>query len=181
MAGVRPEEAALRITATLSSEEVADEWHCFGVIVGPLAWVRLWVDDHRLVDQWSGPHDAAPITPSLLPNVTLSSARPVFVRLDMRPRASWAALNLTWCRAADASPRMVTGARLAPNVSSQQRARRELQERAATGWRPWWRHSNTAQIALPQQVGIDFTVRALTSGLEYTDRGLLRPQVRQPA
>ena len=36
---------------------------------------------------------------------------------------------------------------------------------------------NTAQIALPQQVGVDFTVRDRSSGRIYADGGLLRPQL----
>ena len=44
------------------------------------------------------------------------------------------------------------------------------------GWRPWARHSNTAQITLPQQVGVDFIVRERKTGLEYADGGCTRPQ-----
>ena len=179
MAGVRPEEASVRLTATLTSKQEQaeqEEWYRFAVSVGPLAWVRLWVDDHRLLDQWSGPHEPTPTTPSLLPNVSLSSSRPVFVRLDLRPWASWLALNLTWRRAGEAAPRTVPDESLSPSISSQRVARRALQERAATGWRPWARHSNTAQIHLPQQVGVDFTVRDRSTGREYHDGGLLRPQ-----
>ena len=123
MAGVRPEEASVRLTATLTSKQEQaeqEEWYRFAVSVGPLAWVRLWVDDHRLLDQWSGPHEPTPTTPSLLPNVSLSSSRPVFVRLDLRPWASWLALNLTWRRAGEAAPRTVPDESLSPSISSQQ-------------------------------------------------------------
>lgn len=177
MLNAEPHQSSLRITATLTAPSSTIEWYRFGVGVGRLAWVRLWVDDHRIVDQWSGPHEPIPTTPGLLPNVSLISTRPASIRLDMRPWASWAALNFTWQRSADDAPRAVPNASLTSNVSGPQRARRALQERTAFGWRPWARHSNTAQIALPQQVGLDFTVRDRTSGLVYSDRGLLRPQL----
>jgi hypothetical protein len=76
----------------------------------------------------------------------------------------------------ETSLRVVPDASLSPFVSAPQQARRTLQERVATGWRAWSRHSNTAQIVLPQQIGLDFTVRQRSSGLEYLDRALLRPQ-----
>jgi hypothetical protein len=89
MTGVPPDEASMRVTATLTTAATAtvtsadtDVWHRFAVRVGRLAWVRLWVDDHRLVDQWSGPHDPTPTTPALLPNVSLSASRPVSIRLE---------------------------------------------------------------------------------------------------
>ena len=177
MTGVQPEEVSMRITATLTAEQASSEWYRFAVGVGSSAWVRLWVDDHRLVDQWSGPHGVTPDTPALLPNVTLSSLRPVFVRLDLRPWQSWAAVDLRWSRSIGQLPRTVPDERLAPVISTQQQARRNLQEGLATGWRPWWRHSNTAQIVLPQQVGADFTVRDRHTGKQYVDGALLRTQL----
>ena len=77
---LKPGEYSIRLTGTLSAPGPR-QWHRFSATVGQTALVRLWVDDHRLVDAWSPrtPGDTdTPATPGLLPNVTMDSGRAVF-------------------------------------------------------------------------------------------------------
>jgi hypothetical protein len=170
------DDCSLRIEGTLTAAAATSpEWRAFSVSVGRAAWVRLWIDDHRLVDQWSGPHSDPAVTPGLLPNVTLAADRPVFVRVDLRPWAPWAALALSW-RADAAQPFALipTASALSDTVSSAQTKRRVLQRRAASGWNQWARHSQLANIVLPQQVGVDLALKQRATGATYT-RALVVP------
>lgn len=167
-------EVSLRVTATLTVLPKSTEWRAFSASVGTEAWVRVWVDDHRLVDHWSGPHPDPPVTPGLLPNVSLAASRPVFVRVDMRPWAAWAALSLKWRDDASKPLVAIPATALAATVSAAQTERRALQERAATGWNQWARHSQLASIVLPHQVGIDLSLKQRATGATYS-RGLVVP------
>lgn len=44
---------SIRLTGTLTPPAAAATWYNFSAVVGEKAWVRLWIDDHRIVDQWS--------------------------------------------------------------------------------------------------------------------------------
>jgi hypothetical protein len=46
-----PGEFSIRLTGTLAAPG-SPRWHNFTATVGTTAMVRLWVDDHRLVDAW---------------------------------------------------------------------------------------------------------------------------------
>ena len=279
-----PGEYSIRLTGTLSASGAA-RWHRFTTTVGPSAMVRLWVDDHRLVDAWEprgggsggGDHGVAagappagyalwsesnipdnhnefptgkidsptsledcakrcdelksagcigfvaaerhatngipatcymrrlpshaagcsaaiqpaaayavytrnssctfpagwtpagkhgsspdsPSTPALLPNVTMGSERPVFVRVDLRPmeREDPVTFSLGWTTDPTADTVPVPSSALSPTVSDAQAKRRKLQEAAGTGWSHWARRSQLAQIALPQQVGVQLGIR----------------------
>eukprot|EP00937_MAST-01D_sp_MAST-1D-sp2_P000301 g301.t1 len=168
-----------RITGTLTAPAAGNDrnWYRFGICATNTTWTRLWIDDHRLVDAW-GPHGAAdlaaPVTPALLPNVTLSATRPVSVRVDMRPMGETLRFELRWTDGGAAAPARIADTALSPRVSAAQRARRKLQEAAATGWNQWARPSQLAQIVLPQQVGVDLGVRE--SGGKLYRHALLAPQ-----
>eukprot|EP01079_Euglenida_sp_SAG-EU17-18_P008042 gene8041-1437_t len=175
---VDPLDASLRITGTLVVPSTTKMWYNFSADVGRDAWVRLWVDDHRLVDLWDGsnPHPSIPTTPGLLPNVTLASPYQAAIKVDLRPQGAYAAFRLFWSSDANRAPRLVPDSALVPSVSAEQMQRRSLQERVATGWNQWWRHSSLAQVSLPQQVGVDLGIRDETTGQEYRG-GLLNPQL----
>jgi hypothetical protein len=174
---------SIRLTGTLAAPGPR-QWHNFTVAVGRTALVRLWVDDHRLVDAWS-PRTAgdtdAPTTPGLLPNITMGSERPVSVRVDLRPMDDYPLqLALSWTvglNADHAPPVLIPPQLLMPEVSPPQAARRVLQEAAATGWNHWARRSQLAQIALPQQVGVVLGIEN-SSGSVYT-AGLPEPRKTQ--
>ena len=176
-----PGEYSIRLTGTLSAPG-PQRWHNITATVGDTALVRLWVDDHRLVDAWSpriaGDTDT-PTTPGLLPNITMGSERPVFVRVDLRPMKadSPVQLALSWAAAPEAAPTLIPSELFKPQVSPQQAARRTLQEAAATGWNHWARRSQLAQIALPQQVGVELGIKN-ASGALYTG-ALPEPQRTQ--
>jgi len=123
-------DVSLRVTGTLAASGAAMAWREFGLTVGDSTWVRLWVDDHRLVDEWSsgGRTAGGPVvTPGLLPNVSMSSARPVSIRVDLRPWAATAALNLAWRTSKQQPMAPVPPSALSPAVSAAQAARRKLQ------------------------------------------------------
>ena len=175
-----PGEASLRITGTLTAPSAATAWYNFTADVGTMAWVRLWVDDHRLVDEWglqSDPHPRGMVTHALLPNVSMTSERPVTIRVDLRPMDVEAEFELSWTAKRGDPHAIVPAGALAARVSEQQMERRALQERASTGWGQWQRSSNLAQITLPHQVGVDVGVRDMVSGNEYR-YGLLTPQFK---
>ena len=175
-----PGEYSIRLTGTLSASS-PQQWHNFSITVGPTALARLWVDDHRLVDAWS-PRPIGdtntPTTPGLLPNVTMGSQRPVFVRVDLRPMDdSPVQFALSWAAGSAAAHVLIPSEQFSPEVSSQQSARRDLQEAAATGWNHWARRSQLAQIALPQQVGVELSIKN-SSGAVYSG-ALPEPQRTQ--
>ena len=94
-----------RLTGTLVVPNAASMWFNFSAVVGTKSWLRLWVDDHRIVDSWpptalSSADRAggkfAPVTPSLLPNCTLEHKRPVSIRVDMRPNDTYILFLLQW-------------------------------------------------------------------------------------
>ena len=156
-----PDQVSIRLTGTLTAQSPA-QWHRFTATVGPTAMVRLWVDDHRIVDAWgprTGPDTDSPSTPALLPNVTIGAERPVFVRVDLRPAnlSTPVSFSLDWTvdPAAEAPTTPIPQSALSPNVSATQLQRRLLQEAASTGWNHWARRSQLAQIALPQHVGVE--------------------------
>jgi hypothetical protein len=263
-----PGQLSIRLTGTLTAEGAA-KWTRFTTTVGPTAMVRLWVDDHRIVDAWSprgadshaaaeaaaaapagytlwehtnipaqhgefptgkvsnpesakdcaarcdelksegcigfvatpatgapttcymrklqkpgaptcataiktaggysvytrnsscafpagwqpaGPAIApsppvlpdSPSTPALLPNVTMGSDRPVFIRVDLRPMVDpetattatpiMLALNYTTDPAAETT--LIPDSAFSPNVSAPQLKRRQLQETAGSGCTP---------------------------------------------
>eukprot|EP00051_Salpingoeca_urceolata_P013522 m.169852 g.169852 ORF g.169852 m.169852 type:complete len:934 (+) comp17815_c0_seq5:96-2897(+) len=174
---------SLRITGTLTVPEgagtasavLSGEWYAFAITVGTQHWVRLWVDDHRLVDQWSGPHDPTPVTHALLPNVTLSASRPVFLRADMRLFSSDVNVTVLWRNDPHAPPSPVPPSTLRPVIPDTQQLRWTLQDNAARGWNHWYRKSFLALVALPQQVGIDLGIRDRRSMTEFRN-ALLKPQ-----
>jgi hypothetical protein len=175
-----PGEYSIRLTGTLSASS-PQQWHNFSATVGPTALVRLWVDDHRLVDAWSprpsGDTDT-PTTPGLLPNITMGSERPVFVRADLRPMDdSPVQFALSWATGSATTHTLIPSEHFSPQVSSQQSARRALQVAAATGWNHWARRSQLAQIALPQQVGVELSIKN-SSGALYSG-ALPEPQRTQ--
>ena len=174
MAAVDGSNASVRITGTLTAPGGSEEWYHFAATVGTRAWVRLWVDDHRLVDEWMGPHAATPTTPGLLPNVSMDSERGVSVRVDLRPWDATVAFELLWRSSASSSLAPVPASALSPAVSAAEAARRALQERVATGWNQWARHSQLAQIVLPQQVGVELSFVEGGSGRSYAG-GLVTP------
>lgn len=45
-------QTSVRITATLAPPAMAATWYNFSATVGEKAWVRLWIDDHRIIDAW---------------------------------------------------------------------------------------------------------------------------------
>eukprot|EP01043_Picozoa_sp_COSAG02_P019199 COSAG02_NODE_918_length_15945_cov_5.640752_2_plen_571_part_00 len=173
-------EYSIRLTGMLTADGPR-RWHNFTATVGPTALVRLWVDDHRLVDAWSRPSGDTntPTTPGLLPNVTIGGERSVFVRVDLRPMDDAPVqLALSWRDMDSAStPTLIPSTHFSPDVSSQQLARRALQETTATGWNHWARRSQLAQIALPQQVGVELGIQN-SSGGTYT-AALPEPQRTQ--
>ena len=62
-AGLVPGQYSIRLTGMLTAAGAASsaaQWHKFTSTVGPSAMVRLWVDDHRLVDAWDPKRHAAP-------------------------------------------------------------------------------------------------------------------------
>ena len=79
--GTPASSVSLRITGTLTAAQSGSKWYRFGIRATKSSWTRLWVDDHRLVDAWGDAAATAtadlamPVTPSLLPNVTLSPSR----------------------------------------------------------------------------------------------------------
>eukprot|EP00041_Stephanoeca_diplocostata_P027809 m.773154 g.773154 ORF g.773154 m.773154 type:complete len:245 (-) comp23249_c0_seq2:850-1584(-) len=117
---------SIRLTGTLTPTTSDAQWHNFTVTTTESAWLRVWVDDHRIVDQWSGPHTTNPVTPGLLPNITLSAQREVFVRVDMRPWDNSTSFRIDWKRDGhDVMP--VPNTALSPIVSNEQQQRRALQ------------------------------------------------------
>eukprot|EP00040_Diaphanoeca_grandis_P024748 m.136415 g.136415 ORF g.136415 m.136415 type:complete len:891 (+) comp29849_c1_seq1:147-2819(+) len=175
---------SLRITGTLTVDSGSiEQWYKFGLLVNPDAWVRLWIDDHRIVDAWSGPRNGptaeSPVTPGLLPNVTLSPARAVTIRIDVRPWSTQTTLNLQWSTEIGAALMSIPSNRLSPMVPVPEQNRRALQERASTGWGQFARGSNLAQITLPQQTGIDLGILDQTTGTEFR-HALLNPQFGKP-
>ena len=175
----RPDDISIRLSGMLTTD-TTDGWHAFTASVGRHAWLRLWVDDHRLIDDWSSETHADPlVTPTLLPNVSLSAGRPVEVRIDLRPRSSWVKLALHWRPWRDVPYAPVPSRLLSPNVSSHQASRRALQQRVSIDWNQWYRHSNVAHVLLPQQVGIDLGFRDV-SGSEYRGALLEAPRPGQP-
>ena len=48
---------SLRVTGSLTPS--GQGWRGFGVLTSPGAWLRLWVDDHRLIDEWSPMHNSS--------------------------------------------------------------------------------------------------------------------------
>jgi hypothetical protein len=92
----------------------------------------------------------------------------------MRPWAAWAALSLKWRDDASKPLVAIPATALAATVSAAQTERRALQERAATGWNQWARHSQLASIVLPHQVGIDLSLKQRATGATYS-RGLVVP------
>lgn len=296
-----PGQLSIRLTGTLTAEGAA-KWHRFTTTVGPTALVRLWVDDHRIVDAWarhraasgaladagaadvapagyalwehanipaqhsefpngkvSNPKSAqdcaarcdelksscigfvatpaegaptacymrklvdpgtgakatcataiktagtfsvytrnsscafpqgwkpagpaiapsppvlpdSPATPALLPNVTMGSDRPVFIRVDLRPvidpddsTPTPITLALNYTTDPTAETTLIPNSALSPNVSTAQLKRRQLQETAGSGWNHWARRSQLDQIALPQQVGVQLGIQN-ASGAQY--------------
>ena len=295
-----PGQYSIRLTGTLTAAAPATRWYRVAATVGPTAMVRLWVDDHRLVDAWDPaaarrsppspppppppgytvvpaanmpsnagefggrgkvtgvkdnmapcatacdslraegcvgwvyasaagtcymrrpapgkscpgsivhapsyavyarnascvfpagwepagykpppPHTDpdVPETPGLSSNVTLTSARPVFVRVDLRPMdaAEPVTLTLKWSSVPGATPVPVPAAALSPAVSDEQQKRRALQEQAATGWNHWQRSSQLAVQALPQQFGVQLSVQQPAGGAAYSG-ALPQPRSRQ--
>eukprot|EP01052_Picozoa_sp_SAG31_P022937 SAG31_NODE_1852_length_7072_cov_12.649792_5_plen_313_part_00 len=51
-AALVPGSYSVRLSGTLTAPEPQPKWYAFSATVGPSAMVRLWVDDHRLVDAW---------------------------------------------------------------------------------------------------------------------------------
>ena len=154
------EQTSVRVSGTLTADTF-NTWYRFGVNVGSdNCWVRLWIDDHRLVDQWSNGGTSTPLTNSLLPNVSMTS-RPVSLRVDLRPNSTNAFLQLLWSSDSNPKQRLIPESQFSPVVSEQQQKRRNLQERTATGWNQWYRGSNLAQVA----------VQAHTITLDYNGHG----------
>ena len=110
----------------------------------------------------------------------MGNERAVFVRADLRPAANGPiifSLNWTTDVAPNAPTPPVPSSALSPNVSAVQKQRRALQERASTGWNHWARRSQLAQIALPQHVGVELSIRN-ASGATYA-KALPEPQKTQ--
>ena len=51
------DSVSLRVTGSLTPS--GQGWRRFGVLTSPWAWLRLWVDDHRLIDEWSPMHNSS--------------------------------------------------------------------------------------------------------------------------
>jgi hypothetical protein len=168
------EGLSVRVTGMLTA--TSSQWHRFGVLVDPRTLIRLWIDDHRLIDEWAYNPNAgpSPVTHSLLPNVSMTS-RPVSIRVDMRPNSTFAALQLRWAVDPSETDQLIPASQLSPEVSSQQKKRRFLQERTARGWNQWARASNLAEVVLPHQVGVDLGIHDGLSGKTFRS-GLLNPQ-----
>ncbi len=146
-----PGMVSARVTGTLTAS--AAGWFAFTATVAATNWVRLWIDDLRLVDAWgAGQPEDTPVTPALLPNVTLSPDRPVAVRVYLRPWSPVLTLTLAW-RATEQSPYtpIPSSALSAATLPSQQQ-RLSLQTSLAQGWNTWFRQSNLAHVLLPHQV-----------------------------
>eukprot|EP01052_Picozoa_sp_SAG31_P022936 SAG31_NODE_1852_length_7072_cov_12.649792_4_plen_521_part_00 len=129
----------------------------------------------------------------------MAAARPVFVRVDLRPMAGPVEFTLSWTADPGSQPVAIPASALAPTVSTAQRRRRDLQESTATGWNHcriytlfyifiiyivhctgwshWQRHSQIAVQSLPHQFGISLSVQN-ASGARYAG-ALPEPRSRQ--
>ena len=167
---------SIRLTGTLTTSAAAAKWYAFTSKVGPTSMVRLWIDDHRLVDAWDPnrhghqPPTDTPTTPGLMPNVTISSTRPVFVRVDLRPMNSTSPIEFTlnWSDEPGGALTPVPDSALSPAVSPVQQKRRHQQERASKGWNHWQRKSQVSIQSLPHQFGVALSVQN-ASGWRYAN------------
>ena len=125
------------VTGSLRVGNWPAQWVAFSVGVAAGSGVRLWVDDVRLVDAWPAQPSTEPTTPALLPNVTLSAAREVAVRAELRPNGPTIALQLRWRADAGQAWAPVPLAALSPSTPPAEVQRRALQDKISVGWNTW--------------------------------------------
>lgn len=173
-----PTLTSMRVTGTLAPPTGVD-WKRFAMLTGASSWVRLWVDDHRIVDHWA---DNSPIgnnsavflsTPALLPNATLDWARVVAIRVDLMPRAAHASCSIRWASHWGPSSDSVEVPNNSLTPTDPWPLRRELQERVASGWNHWYRHSNLAYVLLPHQVGVEVAFQTGCSSGSHCSQGAI--------
>lgn len=63
-AALLPGQYSIRLTGTLTAASASPQWYKITSTVGPTAMVRLWVDDHRLVDAWNPRSPPSPVPPA---------------------------------------------------------------------------------------------------------------------
>jgi hypothetical protein len=119
---------------------------CVRACVRACSFPPGWVPPGHAVPPPPPSTPGAPITPGLLPNVTLGSERPVFVRVDLRPVDYTVEFTLSWTTDPAAAATPVPSDALSPSVSAPQAQRRKLQELAGRGWSHWCAAPGTAAM-----------------------------------